>query len=147
MKRKNKIDNFIPYFIKWYKIIITMGLQQSFEQWISLNDMYTYDVIIKKYGNANDLQIYDTILTIVPSKMRNVRTYKTSEPIHAGSATYLQYLLYKEQIDNKNYIGKLEICIPIDTYNDLIELYKKIKDRLKNQDELPPSYNKELSSY
>lgn len=124
-----------------------MGSQQSSNRWISLNDMYTYDVIIKKYGNSNDLQIYDTILTIVPSKMRNVRTHETSESIHAGSATYLQYLHAKQHIDNQNYIGKLELCIPIGTYNDLIDLYEKIKNRLKNQDELPPPYNKELSSY
>ncbi len=48
-----------------------MGLFQSTTKWITINDMKTYDAIIKTNGNENELKLYQTILDFIPCLIKN----------------------------------------------------------------------------
>lgn len=120
-----------------------MGLFQSTTKWITINEMKTYDAVIKKNGNENELKLYQTILDVVPSLTKNITSFGQKVINNPSHCSYNIWLLgtTPEFINNHKGIDKLEICIPINTYNDLIDLHTKIMNRLKGQEELPPPYD------
>ena len=124
-----------------------MGSFESKEKWISISDMKLYDVVIKKHGNKQELILYDIILNIIPSQLRNI-TDTGTQSTHTGSTPYNAWIhaTNDEFYITHKHIQQLEFLIPIERYDDLLNIYNGIINRIKTESDLPPKYD-DVSSY